>query len=148
MLSFPFSLFSSSQNGNVKSKRCELWSLMKNIFGVPLKCSLSKKISFSFCERKNLCYSGQKCYRHLLFLVTRFVNTLKITVDPGNIFDKGIFPYMFVAVLINSTAISTRDVLGLVLSLPLLFILRGGRGKNRNVLIVVASLDPPITATF
>ena len=136
MLSFPFSLFPTSQNGNVKSKRCELWSLKKNIFRVPLKCSLSQKISFSSCERKNLCYSGQKCYRHLLFLVTRFVNTLKITVDPGNIFDKGIFPYMFVAVLINSITIRTRDVLGHVQSLPLRFILRGERKKSERCLSV------------
>ena len=148
MLSFPFSLFPTSQNGNVKSKRCELWSLKKNIFGVPLKCSLSKKISFSSCERKNLCYSGQKCYRHLLFLVTRFVNTLKITVDPGNIFDKGIFPYMFVAVLINSTAISTRDVLGLVLSLPLRFILRGERKNWERYILVLAVIRPSHNGDF
>lgn len=76
------------------------------------------------------------------------MNTLKITVDPGNIFDKGIFPYMFVAVLINSTAISTRDVLGLVLSLPLRFILRGERKNWERYILVLASLDPPITATF
>ena len=76
------------------------------------------------------------------------MKTLKITVDPGNIFDKGILNYMFAAVLINSTAISTRDVLGLVLSLPLRFILRGERKNWERYILVLASLDPPITATF